>query len=97
MRLQPEVNELGVLCIVVVLLGLHARIRQMIDLDIHSQLSAGGFNLACQIQDGKLLRKLVVHATLAGPCWIVARDFDATYRVANVEESARLATLAVNG
>jgi len=50
-----------------------------------------------QVQDGELLRELVVNAALAPGGRVVASKLDAANGVANVEETAGLAALAVHG
>src|SRR5580704_9318605 len=40
MRLQAQIDQLGVLCVVVVLLGFHAWILQVVDLNVQAELFA---------------------------------------------------------
>src|SRR5713226_8281515 len=95
-RLQAEVDELRVLGVVIVLLGLHTRIRNVIDLDRHSKFLRGGFHHAGQIQNGKLLGELVVNAALAFGCRVMTRNLDTSDRIPNVEETARLTALTID-
>src|SRR5258708_7590366 len=84
------------LCVVIVLLGFHARIGNVIDLDGHAKFFRRGFHHARQLHDRELFGELVVYAAFALSGRIVARDLDAPDRVANVEESARLTALAID-
>src|SRR5205807_6245060 len=79
------------------LLSLHSRVGDVVDFDGEAELSCGGLHQMRQVQDGKLLRELIIDAALASGRRIVAGDLDATHRVANVQEAARLSALAVNG
>src|SRR6266852_5938673 len=97
MRLQAEINELGVFRVVVMLLGFNARVGNMIDLGGNSNFLCGSFHQMGQIQDRKLLCELVVDPAFVPGSRVVAREFDASHRVANIEEAARLPALAVNG
>src|SRR6202040_1225180 len=51
----------------------------------------------CQVENRELLRELVVHSALATRGRILACNFDASYRVTDVEEAAHLPALAVHG
>src|SRR6266566_3001503 len=50
-----------------------------------------------QFEHGKLFRELIIDAALSSGSRVVTGDLDATHGVANVEETARLSSLAVNG
>ena len=50
-----------------------------------------------ELEDGELLGELVEDAELAGLGRAADGQLDAAHRVADVEEAARLAALAVNG
>ena len=50
-----------------------------------------------QFEHGKLFCELIIDAALASGSRVVTGDLDATHGVANVEETARLSSLAVNG
>src|SRR5882672_11514438 len=97
MRLQAEVDELGVFCVVVVLLGLDARVGNVIDLDGNSNFPCSSFYKMGQIQDRELLCKLVVDPAFVLGSRVVASEFDASHRITNIEEAARLPALAVDG
>jgi len=75
------------------LLSLHSRVGDVIDFDGEAELSCGGCHQMCQVEDGKLLRELIIDAALASGRRIVAGNLDATHRIANVEETARLSPL----
>ena len=96
-RLQSQVDQLGVLRVVVVGFRFHARIGQVMDLRLQSQLRAGRLHHLRQLQHRELLGELVEDAELARIGRIHAGDFDAANGVANVEEAARLSALAVDG
>jgi len=49
-----------------------------------------------QFEDGKLFRELIIDAALASGCRVVAGDLDAAHGIADIEETARLAALAVD-
>src|SRR5260370_42033073 len=83
------------LCVVIVLLGFHARIGDVIDLDGHAEFFRRGFHHAGQIKNGELFGELVVYAAFALSGRIVARELDAPDRVANVEASAPLTAIAI--
>src|SRR6267142_1650055 len=84
-------------CIVVVLLRLHARVGEVVDLHSDAEFSCGGLYQMRQFQDGKLFRELIVDPALASGCRVVTSDLDATHCVPNVEETARLSAFPVNG
>ena len=91
-RHQAEVEQLGVRRAVVVLLQLDPRV-----VEVHDPGSAGGVgDLLRQLTDREGLGELVEHAELAGLRWGADRELDAGQRVADVEETAGLATLAVH-
>src|SRR6266850_3773916 len=97
MRLEAEVQELGVFRVVVMLLGFHARVGNMIDLNGNPRFLCGSFDEMSEIQDRKLLCELVVDPAFVLGRRVMTGKLDAPYCVANVEEAARLPTLAVNG
>src|SRR5579864_885024 len=96
MRLQAKVDQFGVLCVVVVILGFDARVLQVINLHGQAEFFAGGHNHYRKVADAELLRELVVDAAFSASGRIFAGNFDAADRVANIEEAPRLAALAVN-
>src|SRR3989440_1661136 len=79
------------------LLGLHSWVGEVIDFDDDVELSCGGLYEMGQFEDGKLFRDVIRDAALASGCRVATGDLDATHGVANVEETARLSSLAVNG
>src|ERR1700674_3079690 len=97
MRLQAQIDQLRMFSVVVVLLRLHAWVGEVVDLHGDAEFFCGGFHQMRQLQDGKLFRELIVAPALASGCRVVTGDLDATYRVPNVEETARLSALPVNG
>src|SRR5208283_3760237 len=82
--------------VVIVLLSLDTRIRQVLDLNLESHLFPGDFHHLGKLQDSELLRELVEHAELALLGRVEACNLDAAHGVANIQESARLSTLSVN-
>src|SRR5258708_22002490 len=94
--LQAEVDQLRMLCVVIVLFGFDARIGNVIDLDGHAKFFRRGFHRARKIENGELLGELVVNPAFALGCRIVTRDLDASDRVPNIEEATRLTALAVH-
>src|ERR1700722_17767248 len=97
MRLQAQVDELGVLRIVVVFLGFDARIGNVRDLDFQSDFYGGFLNEASDFQNRKPFRELIVNATFARRRRIQARQLNAANGIANVEETSLLAALSVDG
>src|SRR6267143_326733 len=96
MRLQAQVDELRVLRVVIVLLGLDTRIRNVIDLNRHAKFSCGGFHHVCQVQNRKLFSELVVNTALTFGGGVMTSNLDTSDRVPDVEESARLPALSVD-
>src|SRR5712664_1017990 len=84
------------LCVVIVLFGFDARIRNVIDFDAYAELFRRRFHHSSQIEHGELLGELVVNAAFALGCGIVASDLDAPDGVTDVEETACLTALAVD-
>src|SRR5271169_100127 len=97
MRLQSELDELGVFRIVIVLFRLDARVRDVIDSHVQPELFAFRLNHASQVQHGKLLGELVEDAELSLGGGIQAGNLNATHGVTNVEEAAGLSAFAING
>jgi len=94
--LQPQIEQLLVLGVVVMLLPLHPWVRQMHD---------GGFepvgrpriqDLLSQRLDGELLGELIEDAILALGGRMLQGQSHAGHRVADIEEAARLPTLSID-
>src|SRR5579864_1563774 len=83
--------------IVIVLFGFDARIRKMVNFDVHSQFFADCFYHLREFENRELLRELVVNSALAARGRILASDLDTANRIAYVEETAHLSALAVHG
>ena len=69
----------------------------MIQLHTESHLAASRLHQMRQIKNRELLRKLIEHAELAFLGGIQAGQFNASHRVSNIEEAARLPTFTVDG
>eukprot|EP00982_Pelagococcus_subviridis_P007804 30735-Pelagococcus_subviridis.AAC.10 len=95
-RLEAEVLQLGVLRVVVVLLHLRPRVRDVDDLRVQADLLPRLGDERRELVHAELLRELVVNPHLALVRGVIARDLDAPHGVADVEEPARLAALAVH-
>src|ERR1700693_2495489 len=83
--------------VVVMFLGLDARIWQVIDFDLQSHLLARCFHHVRDVQNRKTLGKLVEDAALAGLRRIQTREFDTADGIANVQKTACLSATAVDG
>src|SRR6267143_3366010 len=94
MRLQAQIDQLRVFCVVVVLLRLYARVGDVVDFDRDAELSCGGLHQMRQFEDGKLFRELIIDTAFASGCRVVAGDLDAAHGIADIEETARLTALA---
>src|SRR4051794_35131769 len=90
MGLQPELHELGVLRVVVVLLALDARVVEMVDFDVEADLPSGLLDQLREFEDGELLGELVEDAELSGGGRVERRELHAAKRVDDVEEPPRL-------
>ena len=93
---QPEVDQLGVLRVVVVLFLLDARIRQVVDRDFETEVGRGALNEAGELEDRELLGELVVDPALARIGRVQAGQLDAADGIADVDVAARLAALPVH-
>src|SRR5436309_3157970 len=96
MGLQSEVDEFRMFCIVIVLLGLNARIGNVIDLHRHAKFVCGRFHYPGQVENGELFGELVVNPALAFGGRVMTGNLDTSHGVSNVEEAARLPALAVD-
>src|SRR5579884_2204284 len=97
MRLEPEIDQLGMLSVVVVLFGLDARIGKTLDFDIQSELGACGLHQFSKFQYGELFRELVVDPAFSRSRRVQTGQLDATNGIADIEEGPSLAAFAVNG
>src|SRR5271169_3804475 len=77
-------------------LGLDAWIRQMLDLDLQSQVLSAFLHHVRQFQHVELFRELIEDAEFARPGGVETREFNAADGVSNIKESARLAALAID-
>ena len=96
-RLEAEVLKLGVLGVVVVLLHLGARVRHGDHLRVQANLLTRLGDHLRELVDGELFRELVVNLHLTVRRRVVARNLDATNGVLDVQETAGLTTLTVDG
>src|SRR5438876_6506153 len=96
-RLQAKVDELRMLCIVIVVLGFHARIGDVIDLHRHAKFVCGRFHYPGQVENGELFGELVVNPALAFGGRVMTGNLDTSNGVPYVEEAACLPSLAVYG
>src|SRR6188472_1852356 len=94
---QPQVEQLRVDRVVVVLLGLHPRVLEVLDLDLEAELGGRAADQLGELPDRELLRELVEDPVLAGVGRVVDRQLDTLEGVPNVEEAAGLAAPAVDG
>src|SRR5207237_8263289 len=74
-----------------------ARIGPVLNRCLEAVCGSCGLHPLCQLADAELLRELVEDPELATVGCVEAGELDAAHGVADVEESPRLATLAVNG
>src|ERR1700733_6089839 len=82
--------------VVIVFLSFNARIRQVIDDRVQSKsLARNAYHLR-EFKDGELFRELIEYAKLPSCRRMQTSQFNAAHCVANVEESARLATLPID-
>ena len=94
-RLQTQIDQLGVLGVVVVRFGLDTRIRQVVNFDLQPHFLAGRLDLVGEIQNGELLGELIEDPKFARRRGVLTGDFDTAYGIANVQETASLAALPV--
>src|SRR5580692_7629914 len=97
MWLQTEIEELGMLGVVIMLFCFDARVGKVVNLDFHAQIFSRFLHFLRDIEDGKLFGELVVDPALALSSGIQASQFDAAHRVANIQEAAGLTSLSING
>jgi hypothetical protein len=95
-RLQSKVQQARIGGVVVVLFLLDARVRQVIDRHIETELLRRFAHRFGETGDIELLGELIEHTQLAARCRIEDRKFDTRQRIANIEEAARLPALAVH-
>src|SRR6266852_1365957 len=82
--------------VVVVGLELGARVGQMLDLGLEAVMRARRLDAFGELAHRELLRELVEHTELAALRRVQHCELHASDRVADVQEAARLASLAVN-
>src|SRR5579863_2338633 len=97
MRRQAKCGQFCVFGVVVMFLGLDPRIGQVINGHTQSEPLARDPNHFREFEHGELLGELIKYPELSSSRRIKARQLNAAYGVANVEESAGLATLAIDG
>src|SRR4051794_20633331 len=95
-RLEAEVVELRVGSVVVVALGLDPGIRIAVDGDLVAELGPASLDELGELGHRELLGELVEHPELTEVSGVVRRQLHALKRVADVQEPAGLATLAVD-
>src|ERR671918_1974471 len=96
-RLEPEVEELRVRGVVVVLLGLYPGIVDPLDHDLEAVLAPGPGHQLRELDDRELLGELVEHPVLAGSRRVRRGKLHAPDRVDDVQVPASLAALPVDG
>src|ERR1035438_1564222 len=96
MRLQAEVEQLGMLGVVVMLFRLNTRVREVIHVHVQAHLPGSGFDHPRQFEHRKLFGELIKHAAFAGLGRIQTSQLDTSNRVPNIQESSRLAALPIN-
>src|ERR1700676_2027077 len=69
----------------------------MVDFDPHAQLSRRGLHHMRDFHDRKLFRKLIEDPAFPAPSGVLACDLDAPYRIAQIQEAARLPALSIHG
>ena len=90
---RPEAHQLGVPGVVVVDLGLDARVGDVLNLDFAAFVLGGGLDEVGELCDRELLGELVEDAVFAGLGGFLDCDFDTSHRVADVQVAAGLAPL----
>jgi len=96
-RLESEVDEFLVFGVVVVCFLLDARVLEMFNLGIDAVGRRGMLDQLGELKHIKLFGELVEHAELAAIGRIAQCQLDTGQCIADVEESAGLAALAVDG
>src|SRR5580704_8435486 len=96
MGLQSELDQSRVFCIVVMFLGLDAGVRQVLDFDLKSHLTANCLHQFSQLQNCELFGELIEDSEFTLVRWIQTCDLDTTHGVSNVQKSSRLASLSVH-
>ena len=96
-RLQAEVEQLGVLGVEVVLLRPRRAGSACARCGLEPELVGSLRHHVGELVDAELLRELVVDAHLAAVGRVEECQLDAAHGVADVEEAAGLAALAVDG
>src|SRR5215210_9034615 len=95
-RFEAEVEEARVLGVVVVVILLDARVLDALHPGLDAELVRGVHHQLGELPDRELLRELVEAPHLAALGGVFHRELDAAYRVADVEVTPRLGTVAVD-
>src|ERR1700760_719102 len=93
---QTEINQLGMLSIIVMGLGFDARVRKVIDFHLQSHLFADRFDNLSQVKDGELFGELIKNAELTWRSWIEAGKLHTANRIPNIKETSCLSAAPVN-
>src|ERR1700733_6214982 len=96
MRLEPEIKQLGMFCIVIMRLRFHARIGEMIDFHFETHLPSYRLDVPRQVENRELLSELIVDAEFTRLGGVQASQLYAADRIANVEESTGLTTFSIH-
>src|SRR6185437_9463297 len=97
MRLEAELQQAAMAWVVVMLLGLLARIADMLDRDGETHAPAHIRDFRRDLVDREAFGELVENAQLAARRRMRHGELDALQRIAQVEISARLPALAIDG
>src|ERR1700722_76166 len=95
MGLQAQINQFGMLRVVIVFFRFDSGIGKVGYFHVQTDFRSGFLNDLRKFQNRKSLRKLVVTPALPGRSGIQTRELQATDRIADVQEAALLAALAV--
>src|SRR5699024_8467764 len=90
---EAELNQTGVLGVVVMLRLLHARIVQVLDVD--RTVEAVGHDLR-DLLNGEGLRHLVEHSEITTLTGILRSKADAFHRVADIDDATSLPAAAID-
>src|SRR5487761_73465 len=97
MRDESEVEQMLMFGVVVMRLHLSTRICEVLDHGLQAMRAAGSADAVRELVDTKLLRELVENPEFASNRRIENGEFDATHRVADVEEATGLTSTPVHG
>ena len=96
MGFQTEFEQARMVGIVVVILGLDARIGQVLDFDVQAERAAHALDAIGQFIDRECLRELVKNPQLARIDRVLDREANAIQRVLEVEIAAGLTTRSIH-